>query len=133
MTPKTSVLPSARAQQRLGHGKAIGVVLDFDLRPSSASRSRFQGLAVHADGVGVFQEAGARGQGAWRAHAEGGGLTRHGGRQFVVQEFQPVQNMLVAVLAFGGNAFAEDLPAAGVEHHAFDFGAAQDQCRCGAY
>ena len=53
-------LAFARAEQRLGHRETIRVVLNLNFPAEQRLQVRLHRLAVHADGVGVFQQAGAR-------------------------------------------------------------------------
>jgi len=48
----------ACAIQRLGHREAVGIVLNLNFPAENPFEVRFQRLAVHAERVGIFQQAG---------------------------------------------------------------------------
>ena len=98
--------------------------MNFNVAAKQFCQIGFHGLAVHANSIGTFEQSAARRHRAGRANAESGRLARNNGDEIVVHGFQPIKNMLIAMLALGRDAFAGDFLAVGVENNAFDFCAA---------
>ena len=86
---------------------------------------RFQWLAVHAKRVGIFQKAGARRNGPGRADAERMRRALDAGNQFVIQPFDPVQDVGVTLFLLRLHALAEKFLALGIQNNAFNLRAAE--------
>ena len=118
-------LSPARAVQRLGHRETIGVILHFHFPAEKLFEVRLHRLAVHADGVGIFQPAGARRDGAGGADAESMRRVLDGGGQFIMQSLDPPQNVGVTPCLLRIHALAEKFLAWGIQNNAFNFRAAE--------
>ena len=100
-------LSPARPVQRLGHRETIGVVLDLNFPAENPFEVRLQRLAVHANRVGIFQQAGARRDGPGRADAERMRRALNVGGQFVMQSLDAVQDVGITLFLLRLHALAE--------------------------
>jgi hypothetical protein len=113
----------AGAVDGFGQREAVGIVLAADFTIEEMPEIPVKGVSVQHPGVGVFDEAGARGEGAGNADADGAGgaEVRFG---FVDQRSDAVEDGLIAA-GVGGGALAVDFGALCVESDDFGFGPAE--------
>ena len=125
MTPKTSFFPRPAPCSASAMCETIRVVLDFDFPAEHPFEVRLQRLAVHANRVGIFQQAGARRDGAGRADAERMRRAPDAGGQFVMQPLDAVQDVGVTLFLLRLHALAEKLLPLGIQNNAFNLRAAE--------
>lgn len=108
-----------------GEGEAVGVVFDAEGALDEAFEVVMERVAVEAEGVGVFEEAGVGGEGAGGSDAEG----VFGGASFVedvaVEGGDAFEDGRISLFGQGGDAAADEDVAVGIEDCAFDLGAAE--------
>ena len=127
--PKDSAeyeVPSvARSAECFGHRETVGVVLDPDFTSQQLLQIGAQGLPVQAMGIGVPQQTGSRGDCPGCPHAEGMGLSPNGFYLCVIERLKLRQDIMVAMLLLGFDAFSKQLMAAFVQSYAFDLRATE--------
>ncbi len=108
---------------RLGHGKAVGVVLQPHLPPESAREITIQWTADEPGRVGVLDQASGRRDRAGNADADR--AARAGGPLKLGDERGDGGDLAVIVAGRRGGPLAEELAPIGGERDDFELGAAE--------
>ncbi len=121
---KDQVSAHCRAAYGFGQSETVGVVLNDDFSTQQSLEVLFERLIVQAERVRILHESGARRDGAGCANAKRVSLLLDLVKHQLIQLFDIVQDMFVAMFLFRRKALTEAFPVLVIENDAFDFGAA---------